>query len=213
MRIAALSCFAAVAMGFGSPSLTTHNTPVPHPRDFFLSRGWETTNADSPRTTLRIGLWTLWHDRELQLTPGPTTKIATCDKCPARPLLHPATIRAEGRSGLTLAGRDQPVSTLLVSGGVTLTAHSESVTVRDPLAITARDGAFTLAVTLPIESSPPRFALPPGTKPPRAGSLSPSTRVYSTWPQHDPTRPASWSPGNRRQRCRPASGMGPPGSP
>ena len=151
MRIAALSCFAAFAMGFSSPSLTTHNIPVPHPRDFLLSRGWETTNADSPRTTLRIGLWTLWHDRELQLTPGPTTKIATCDKCPARPLLHPATIRAEGRSGLTLAGRDQPVSTLLVSGGVTLTAHSESVTVRDPLAITARDGAFTLAVTLPIE--------------------------------------------------------------
>ena len=65
MRIAALSCFAAFAMGFSSPSLTTHNIPVPHPRDFLLSRAWETTNADSPRTTLRIGLWTLWHDREL----------------------------------------------------------------------------------------------------------------------------------------------------
>src|SRR5215470_16983574 len=35
--------------------------------------------ASISRATLRIGMWTLWHDREIQMTPGPATKIQTCE--------------------------------------------------------------------------------------------------------------------------------------
>ena len=66
--------------------------------------------------------------------------IQTCENCAARSLLHSASIRAEDRAGLNLSGRSEALNTLRLSGGVTLSAHLESATIRDPVTITARDG-------------------------------------------------------------------------
>ena len=40
----------------------------------------------------------------------------------------------------------------LVAGPVTFTAHGETVTLHDPVTITARTGVLVIAVTLPVES-------------------------------------------------------------
>ena len=41
---------------FSVAKVGNRKTPVPHPRDFFLSRGWETTNADRPVSAFRLQL-------------------------------------------------------------------------------------------------------------------------------------------------------------
>ena len=51
------------------------------------------------RDTLRVGMWTLWHDREVTLSPtGPNQKftLRTCADCAALSFSEPAMIRAEG---------------------------------------------------------------------------------------------------------------------
>jgi stage II sporulation protein D len=113
------------------------------------------TPADA-RGTLRVGMWTLWHDREVVLTPGqPNHKIAlrSCAECAAVALSQPATIRAEGDAlTLTAAGRSSNVAHIFTADPVTLTAHGETVTLRDPVSITARAGGLVIVVTLPVES-------------------------------------------------------------
>ena len=101
-------------------------------------------------------MWTLWHDREIVITPGqPNHMIAlrSCAGCAATTLTQPATIRAEGDAlTLTAAGRKSNVSRALITDPVTLTAHGETVALHDPVAITARAGALVIVVTLPVES-------------------------------------------------------------
>lgn len=108
------------------------------------------------RTTLRIGMWTLWHDRELTVTPATAKEPAlmrTCRTCAATPLRAPAKIHAE-KGGLTLvmAAGATHVEEVRLSGTVTLAARGETVTLRDPLAINARAGVLAIVVTLPVES-------------------------------------------------------------
>ncbi len=59
--------------------------------------------------TLHVGMWTLWHDREVVLAPGqPNHKITlrTCSGCAALTFTEPANVRAEGDAlTLTVAGR------------------------------------------------------------------------------------------------------------
>lgn len=115
--------------------------------------------ADVPtgtRSTLRVGMWTLWHDRELTLTPGSPpqrTKLRTCDRCADRPLAHAIAIRAEGNSVAVIAdGATAHSVGLWLSGVVTLAAHNETVTLHNPVVITARAGVLVIVVTLPVES-------------------------------------------------------------
>jgi len=108
------------------------------------------------RDTLRVGMWTLWHDRELTLSPvGPEHKftLRTCADCAATTFSEPAKIRANGNA-LTLTASDKKFRTarIWLNGPVTLAAHGESVTLRDPVAIAARSGVLVIVVTMPVES-------------------------------------------------------------
>ena len=115
--------------------------------------------ADQPaaaRETLRVGMWTLWHDRDITLTPtGPKefTLLQTCEHCPVEVLHAPAKIHAE-KDGLNFstAGKTVSSSEIRLSGPVTLSAHGETVTLHDPVAISARAGVLVIVVTLPVEN-------------------------------------------------------------
>jgi stage II sporulation protein D len=110
----------------------------------------------APRATLRVGMWTLWRDRELTVTPGGAkepTLLRSCPGCAAAALRAPAKIRAEGDGVIfTTANKSVHLGGVWLSGSVTLAAHNETVTLHDPVAIRARAGVLVLAVTLPVES-------------------------------------------------------------
>lgn len=106
------------------------------------------------RETLRVGMWSLWRDREVTLAPaGHRSTLRSCVNCAALAFTQPAHVEAAA-DGLTLneAKRSLNAQRLQVAGGVTLAAHSESVTLPYPVTISARAGALVIAVTLPIES-------------------------------------------------------------
>jgi stage II sporulation protein D len=73
--------------------------------------------------------------------------------------LHaPAKIHAEkdglnfSTTGNAVAGKTASSSEIRLSGPVTLSAHGETVTLHDPVAITARAGVLVIVVTLPVEN-------------------------------------------------------------
>jgi len=102
--------------------------------------------------TLRIGLWTLWHDRQIAVTPlpGGGAALRACEKCAPYPITRPITIRAAG-DRLT-KGTGQDMAGFRLSGTFTLEAHNERVVMRNPLLIVAHSGEVVLTVTLPIEN-------------------------------------------------------------
>jgi stage II sporulation protein D len=101
-------------------------------------------------------MWTLWHDREVAISPaGPDHKftLRTCADCASLAFSEPAMIRANGNAlTLTATGRKGNAARIWLTAPVTLTAHSESVTLRDPVAIAARAGVLVIVVTMPVES-------------------------------------------------------------
>ena len=115
--------------------------------------------ADQPpaaRETLRVGMWTLWHDHDITLAPtGPKefTLLQTCDRCATEVLHAPAKIHAE-KDGLNFSTTGKAVSSreIRLSGPVTLTAHGETVTLHDPVSITAHAGVLVIVVTLRVEN-------------------------------------------------------------
>ena len=107
------------------------------------------------RSTLRVGMWTLWHDREVLLTPGTTTRttLRSCETCPAATLTQLTKVRAEGNAvTLTIADKTAHVENISINGAVTLTAHGETVTLPNPVNLSAHAGVLVIAVTLPVES-------------------------------------------------------------
>lgn len=106
--------------------------------------------------TVRVGLWTLWHDRQLTLAPaasGGNVSLQTCAACATLSFTRQAEVRAEGdRVKLTAASKTGYARELRITGGVLLTAHGESVRLQNPVTIAARRGELVLAVTLPVES-------------------------------------------------------------
>jgi stage II sporulation protein D len=116
-------------------------------------------NATTPpnaRATLRVGMWTLWHDREVVLAPaGPGHKIMlrSCAGCTTLTFTQAAHVKAEGDAvALTAGGRTGNAERLWVGDAVTLTAHGESVTLQNPVTIAAKAGALVIVVTLPVEN-------------------------------------------------------------
>ena len=97
--------------------------------------------------TLRVGLWTLWHDKEVAVDPlsGGGAAMRRCASCAPTPLTRPVRIRADG-SRLVVDGREAPA--VWVTGSMTLEAHGEKLVLRNPLRIGARSGELVLAVTL-----------------------------------------------------------------
>jgi stage II sporulation protein D len=108
------------------------------------------------RETLRVGMWTLWHDREVALSPAEADhkiNLRSCPECAKLTFTERATVRADG-DALTLAaaGKTSNAPRILLAEPVTLTAHAETVTLHDPVTITARNGALVIVVALPVES-------------------------------------------------------------
>ena len=108
-------------------------------------------SAQAP-ATLRIGLWTLWHDKDLIVSPSTESggTLRLCAICAAVPLTHPIHIHASG-ARLSLDASRQAAE-ILPNGPVNLAAHGETLTLRNPLRISARNGELVIAVTLPVES-------------------------------------------------------------
>lgn len=146
------------------------------------------TPADA-RETLRVGMWTLWHDREVVLTPtGPDHKITlrSYAGCAANPFTQPATIRAEGDAlTVTAAGRKSNAARVLIADPVTLTAHGETVTLHDPVTIAARAGALVIVVTLPVESYVERVVASESSAADSAESLKALAIVVRSFALHE----------------------------
>ncbi len=126
------------------------------PAQQLAQHGAAASTGVQQRETLRVGLWTLWHDHEVLLSPaGPYRKITlrTCAACATLDFAKPVQVKAAG-SGLTLTGtgRTGEPQRLTILGGVALTAHGESVTLPFPVAISARSSVLVIAVTMPVES-------------------------------------------------------------
>jgi stage II sporulation protein D len=114
------------------------------------------TTPPIAHSTLRVGMWTLWHDREVILKPtGHDRKITlrSCAQCATLSRPQSVTVRALG-DALTLTGSGSKgnATHLWLTGAVTLAAHGESVTLQNPVEITARAGVLVITVSLPVES-------------------------------------------------------------
>jgi stage II sporulation protein D len=114
----------------------------------------QTPSAHS-RATLRVGLWTLWHDKALTFSPAPdgAATVRICGEpnaCATAVRATQTLIRATG-SRLAL-GKGTDATSIEIVGPITLSAHGETLTLRNPLRVSARNGEMVLAVTLPIET-------------------------------------------------------------
>jgi len=141
------------AYGAGLTSNPMHLAIVPAATLSQIQTGAASSSRTSNRLNraiLRVGMWTLWHDRELTVAPAGRANLSACDGCSTQPLTHTLNLRAEGDRLAGVGSEEQ--YRLLISGGVTLTAHGESESLHHPIAITARKGELVLAVSLPVES-------------------------------------------------------------
>jgi stage II sporulation protein D len=105
-----------------------------------------------PHSTIRVGLWTLWHDKEAIVAPASCASIRLCETCAAQ-RLDAITVRAKNAelSWTDTHGRTQSSPALLLTGSYKIAAHRESLTISYPLRIAAHDGALVFAATLPVE--------------------------------------------------------------
>ena len=114
------------------------------------------TTPAATKSTLHVGMWTLWHDREMTLSAagvGQKVALRTCDSCAVLSFAQPVDVKAAG-DGLTLnsAGRTGNTQRVVLTGGATLAAHGETVTLGYAVTISARAGVLSIVVTLPVES-------------------------------------------------------------
>jgi stage II sporulation protein D len=105
-----------------------------------------------PRSTIRVGVWTLWRDKEVNLTPVSGATLRGCESCLARTLTS-ITLRVNKEKlfwtdpqGKTLSSAE-----MVITGSYKITAHGESLSLNYPLRVTAQSGALVFAATLPVE--------------------------------------------------------------
>jgi stage II sporulation protein D len=105
-----------------------------------------------PPATLRVGLWTLWHDRQVSISRSQESdaRVRLCPDCAAKPLKEPLQLRAVG-DRVSIADKSEAES-VFMEGSVTLAAHGDKLTLHNPVRITARRGELVMAVTLPVET-------------------------------------------------------------
>jgi len=141
-------------------------------------------------SSLRVGMWTLWHDRQLNLIPAaPQTRIAlkTCAQCAALSFAQPVVLRAQGNAVvLTGAGKTCVAARVSISGAVTLSAHGESVTLHHPFAISAHNGVLVIAVSLPVEDYVERVVASESGPADSLESLKALAIVVRTFALHQP---------------------------
>lgn len=143
----------------------------------------------APRSTLRVGLWTLWHDREVVLAasaPGHQTMLSTCAECAFATLDQSADIHADGDALLlSAAGKSERAGEIRLTGTITLAAHGEKVTLQNPTTIAARHGMLVIAVTLPVESYVERVVASESGPADSAESLKALAVVVRTFALHE----------------------------
>lgn len=109
-------------------------------------------SQSAPRSTIRVGVWTLWHDHDATITPLAGATVRKCETCRALPL-KAITVRVKD-ARLTLTdehGQARSSGELLFAGSYRLAAHGESLTLDYPLRIMERSGVLLLVATLPVE--------------------------------------------------------------
>jgi len=142
-----------------------------------------------PRETLRVGLWTLWRDREVELAPASTggkVVLHTCAECTVLSLARPSRIRATGNAvTLRAAGRTGSTERISINGTATLTAHGETLALHNPVTITAHNGILTMVVTMPVESYVERVVASESGAADSSESLKALAIVVRTFAQHE----------------------------
>ncbi len=105
-----------------------------------------------PRSTIQVGLWTLWHDKDATITPLSHATIQLCATCASRALSTLAVQASNAEITWTEQDGNKHSSTeLLVQGNYRIAAHGESLALAHPLRIAAKSGALVLVATLPVE--------------------------------------------------------------
>lgn len=105
----------------------------------------------SPRS-VQVGLWTLWHDRQVTITPEPGRGVAIrmCSSCRTVPISRPLSVVAEG--GLVKFGGGAKAALLYITGAISMAAHGERLMLVYPLRVTAQNGVLVFAVDMPTEA-------------------------------------------------------------
>ncbi|MGD0630747.1 MAG: hypothetical protein ABR987_15560, partial [Terracidiphilus sp.] len=93
----------------------------------------QTSNSSAGSgSTLQVGLWTLWHDRAVTVSPATEAAVMLrrCESCAAFRLIHPISVRAADDSDL-LAGEvagGRQTDRIYLTGAFSVGAHGESLT-------------------------------------------------------------------------------------
>ena len=100
--------------------------------------------------TLRVGLWTLWHDREVTVNVAQDgdASARTCERCSAVHLTE--EIKLLGENDTVVFG-NRRAARVWLSGTLLLKAHGERISLPYPVLVTAYRGMLTMAVTMPVE--------------------------------------------------------------
>lgn len=108
----------------------------------------------SARNSLRVGFWTLWHHREVQVAPAGAAGFRTCEHCAITPLREPAEVRADDNGNLRLTTGTAAIhaDTLILNGAIRITGHGASEVMHFPISFRARNRVLVMAVDLPLES-------------------------------------------------------------
>jgi len=145
--------------------------------------------APVARATLRVGMWTLWRDREVVVAPGGRDGkivLRTCAQCAAFSVTGSIDIRADGNA-LWIVERDKKTTApgIWIEGTNRLTAHRESVLLPYAASITARGGVLAIAVTMPVESYVERVVASESGPADSAESLKALATVVRTFALHE----------------------------
>jgi len=112
---------------------------------------WPAWAQPPGRGEIRVGLWTLWHDRQVSLKPVAGGTLRLCASCAAGPL-RAVGLEARGdRVAWSEGGRSGLTREMRVEGGYEITAHGERLTMTFPLRVAAAQGALVLVATVPLE--------------------------------------------------------------
>jgi len=104
-----------------------------------------------PRSTIRVGLWTLWHDKEVAITPVAGASLRMCESCAPRPLAAIIVrVKDAELSWTDVDGHSHSSAELLLAGSYKVAAHGESLSVSYPLIISAQSGGLALVATLAV---------------------------------------------------------------
>lgn len=110
------------------------------------------TAQTAPRNVIRVGVWTLWHDKQVAVTPLAGATLRPCTTCKAQPLAELAVrVKDAGIAWIDRSGHARAATEILLAGRYRLDAHREQLTLRYPLRITAVAGALVLSATMPVE--------------------------------------------------------------